>query len=156
MNAAILARIGNSAQSLEVRYPPVRAVVVTTTTPLSPLTGGPHAPALIPVAPVASQPPKTMPCLWLDVANTTRLVPLRVATRVENAGFVMEAKALARVAVQDGALDPDDPYAGTVFDACEDVVFQGKHYRVLQIDPVGHSFAVPVTYSVWLAGASKD
>jgi hypothetical protein len=100
-----------------------------------------------------------MPCLWLDTISLTSASRLGFGSDAVNfpaAGWVQGATAMARVLVDDAAVDPDDPSAGTKFDACEEVEFQGKRYRILQIDPISASFSLAYTYAVWLHGAVKQ
>jgi hypothetical protein len=71
-------------------------------------------------------------------------------------GWYADAEAVARVLVEDAALDATNPGAGTVFDGAADVTFMGQSYRVLAVRPIGSSFRLAVSYYVWLKGSTKQ
>jgi hypothetical protein len=121
---------------------------------VSPLTGPAPTTTVFPTAPTPVKPSVTVDCLWLDsyvsVAGTP--VDAIVTGRV---GWVQGATALARVAVADAALDPDNYAGDTIFTAADHVEFQGRRYKVIAVEPVAASFRLPVSYHVWLAGGNK-
>lgn len=161
LDAQLVDRIKKSTFELTVRYPPERAVAPAPApagAPLSPLTGPKTTPTLLPPAPVPAHPPVTMKCLWLDVASTLTTGDSPSIERLKQSavGLVEGATALARVLVEDAAVDPAKPFGKTVFDACEVVEFHERRYRVVRVDRVSRSFANPVTYSLWLAGSQVE
>jgi len=156
LNQRLLDRIRESDLALVVHYPVARVAATTGPgdgTPVNPLTGTETLiPFPDPVTP--AKPDVTLPCLWLD----SYLAVGRTSTSdwaVNRIGWVAGATAVARVAITDAALDSDMPFGDTVFTGAESVEFQGRHYRVVSVQPIGSSFRTPVTYLVWLTGAGK-
>lgn len=155
----LVRRIDASALTITVHYAPPRPSVTplggTASAPTNPMTGAPPTPTLVvTAAPDPEHPSVTMPCLWLDVAAARNATLTDDRLRVSLAGWVASATAQARVAVRDAALDEDNPWGGTVFDAAEYVTSQGRRYRVIGVEPIGASFSNPATYAVWLQGAA--
>lgn len=154
----LLARIAESEVQLSVHYAPARPPAAgsspSATRPANPLTGTIAPPKAIQPALEPAKPAVTMNCLWLDTASVGELT--RGATHQDEKGWLRGADALARVAISDAAVDPDQPNGATVFDDCEHVERDGRRFRVLKVEPVGPSFAAPCTYSVWLTGAVKQ
>jgi hypothetical protein len=105
-------------------------------------------------AAVPAKDPVTVSCLWTN--QTTGGPQLTDPTRYGPVAWVAEATAMARVTVEDAALDADAPYGGTIFDGAERVEYRGGRFRVLQVDPVGPGFAAPSTYAVWLTGVFQS
>jgi hypothetical protein len=161
VRTALLKRIDDSFLSITIHFPPPRATLTplggTATAPASPMTGAPVTPTLVPAAPAAPErDPVTMKCLWLDVAAARNATLTDDRLRATLGGWVETANAQARVAVRDAALDPDNPWAGTVFESAAYVEFQGRRYRVIGVDTIGTSFDRPATYAVWLEGATDQ
>lgn len=161
LQARVKERILASTETLTVHYPAARATVSgtapVTTTPVSPLL----APEATPVwlAPTEAEPVKpsvTMSCLWLDSYQglVSGLGDDRV--RVSRMAWRTEAHAVARVLVEDAALDPLDPQGDTVFSGADYVEYRGHRYQVLAVDPIGASMAAPASYYVWLQGAARQ
>jgi hypothetical protein len=157
IKARVTARIKESSHSLTLHYPPKRVGATGTgpmTRPANPLTGIVAAPSIDPTTPDPERDPVSMPCLWLDA--------ITVALQGRNQwnhlliGMVPGATAIARVLIEDAALDADAPEGGTEFERCSYVEHAGKRYRVLEVKPVGAGFYDPYTYYVWLVGAVKE
>lgn len=157
INQKVKARIEQSGLTLTVVYPPVRPVASGAspgTLPVNPLTGPAPADGVFITDPAGFQATVTLKCLWLD-ALTGREATDVVHTEVRNplqAGWAAGATAMARVLVEEAALDATNPYAGTKLDAADHVEFRGARFRIMQITPVGASFGPPTTYHVWLVG----
>jgi hypothetical protein len=157
LRTSLNARIDNSGHSITLNYPAVRPIVVAdapAVAPLSPLTGIRPQPALVQSPAVPANPPVTMTCLWLD-ADTMSIVETN-SRRVEQAGWVAQATALATVKVEDAAKNPDAPTRETIFDDIDFVEHDGQRFRVIKVSPVGSSFTKPFAYAVWLSGAAKQ
>lgn len=157
----VIRRITESPHQLTVHYPPLGPVVVgtgPTMGPLSPLTGPPPDPEVIPdEAPALSHAPVTLQCLWLDAyGNLVLAIQSEKIGLAGKLGWMAGANALARVLVREAALDPDDPWGDTVFTGAERVGFRGHDYHVMAVEPLSGSMGVPVTYYVWLRGATKQ
>lgn len=158
LNAALARRITDSIYELTVHYPPNRpapAGSTATSAPTSPLTGTRPTPTIYPATQTPSQPSVSMKCLWLD-SYVGDGASANAKISVNRVGWLAGAQALARVLVEDAAVDPDNPWGDTVFTACENVGFMMHRYKVLAIEPIGNSFAKPLTYHVWLHGAQKQ
>lgn len=157
VNARVKARIEGSGLTLRVVYPAVRPVATGSSPgalPVRPLTGPAPTDGVFVAEPAGYQTAVTLKCLWLD-ALTGREATDVVHTEPRKAfpgGWVVGATSMARVLVEEAALDPTNPYAGTHLDSCEYVEFRGARFKVVQVTPVGASFGPPITYHVWLAG----
>lgn len=155
LNARLLGRIADSPLSLTVVYPPAGPVatgVAPVPLPVSPLTG-PAPETTIVYADLTSDTvdPVTIPCLWYDRHSISA-----DQFTINSIGWRSDADALAVVAISEAAEDAADPNGDTIFSAALRVEHLGHHYRVLDWEPVGRGFSVPVTYYVWLAGAKKQ
>ncbi len=154
----LAARIRSSKVTLGVSYPELRAataIPVPTTAPVSPLTGPKTTSTLIPVDVTPAKPTVTgIPCLWLDSIVNSMRQSERINTELQ-VGWKQGADAMARVLIEDTALDAAAPYAGTVFDGADVIVAQGREWKLVAVEPIGHSFSEPFTYAVWLRGSTK-
>lgn len=156
LNEALARRIRDSVYEITVRYPPPRPAdtdVAPADAPVSPLTGPAPVQTVFPAAPVTTADPVTVRCLWLD-SYVNAGSPTKIS--VNRVGWLASAQALARVLVSDTAVDPENPWGDTIFTGAEAVDFMTMRYRVLAIEPIGSSFAKPLTYHVWLTGAQKQ
>lgn len=157
LNNRLAARIKSSAVSLDVIYPRIRVatpIAVPTTAPVSPLTGPKTTATLVPGTTTPAKPTvKGIPCLWLDATANAMQSRERINTDLDT-GWRAGAEAMARVLIADAALYPDAPYAGNVFDGSDSVVAHGKMWKVVAVEPIGHSFTAPTTYAVWLKGTA--
>jgi hypothetical protein len=152
---ALIERIRASVNTLEVFFAPARPVGTAgpVTRPASPATGVKPTVTLVATAPVGELEPLELKCLWLDAPVQQRSVG--GITRVE-AGWVDTADALARVIWCEAMVDEDSPEKGSWFDKAEYVLARGLRWRVIKTEPMGASFRLPHTLSVWLAGAAKQ
>ena len=142
-------RIRTANKRLTVHYPPARPPVGAP--PLNPLGGNDPITTL---APTPSRPPVTIPCEWFDAMNNTQLrLPYEDANRRQVA-WVQGATAMARVLMEDAALDPTKPYDTTVFTGAQYVEFEGERWDVVQTTPASSGFTPVLTYFVWLRTAS--
>lgn len=162
LKAQLAARIRASATTLTITYPPLRQQPVINTPemgeprPVSPLTGPRTTATMVPVEVTPAKPAVTdIKCLWLDAVVNAMQGREAIDTKLE-VGWRAEADAMARVLIEDTALDPDDPYGGTVFDGSDVVLCHGKRWKLVAVEPIGHSFTAPSTYAVWLRGSAKD
>lgn len=152
----ILQRIANSANSLTVHYPEARPVLPGSSPvdgPVNPLTGTAPTTAVYPTDPIPILPAITVQCLWLDSFKS--MGKTRNNITVENVGWRQGTDAVARVSIEDTALDATDPFGDTIFTGAEFVEFSGQRYDVVQVEPIAASFRAPVTYHVWLKGTVK-
>lgn len=156
-NRRVTARIKQSQLTLTVHYPAARPAGTGTApgaVPLSPLTGPLPTTQIIPSAVTESASPVTVPCLWTDMsAGGVGADLIRDEIRRFGPGWVEGSSAIARVCVEDAAVDPDVPFGRTIFTGCAYVDFEGKRFTVLTVKAPHPSFARPVSYYVWLTGA---
>lgn len=156
---SVLARIRDSGLTLSVVYPPTRPAATgasPASAPLSPFTGPVPTTVVVTTDPTPAKPSVSLKCLWLDTYGSVVQAVNADRIRTLNVGWMEGATALARVAVDDAALDPTKPLGDTVFTGAERVEFSGSRFRVLNVQPVGASFYAPYTYYVWLIGAVKQ
>lgn len=149
--ARLIKRIDESTHSLTVVFPAAR-VPATGTSPGStlpnPLLGPATTPTLVQADPAPMTPPVTMNCLWTAGLANDRTMGAKVDTH----GWHAEADAMARVKAEDAETAPGK----THFDACDHIEHDGRHFVVLQVNPVGPSFAPAHSYSVWLKTQRKQ
>lgn len=161
INARLAERVRNSSETLTVHYPvllaPVTGVAPIASTPVSPLLGPEETPVLLEaVEGTPSQDPVTLSCLWTD-AYGNLVVDVRGEVRkAGELGWYANADALARVLVEDAAVDADKPWGDTVFEASAYVEHAERRFVVLAVEPVGASMGPPVSYYVWLRGGTKQ
>lgn len=153
---ALLRRIHQSDNVLEVHFPPVRPVTAATgpaARPLSPLTGPRPTRSLTAAEPAPETESKGIRCLWLDAPLSERM---QGGTTRPNSGWIDGADALARVAYTDAMVDLEALDKGSWFDKALYVLFRGIRWRVVKVEPMGAGFRQPHSLSVWLAGANKQ
>lgn len=152
LRAALANRIRTSDATLDVHYPPARPAPALS--PAASLLTGPRQPLSLLVAPVVEDRPPVcgIKCLWDDLQRITNQ---RDRAVYESVGWVEGAHAYVRVLVADTALNPANPYDGTIFDDMAYITHVGRRYRRLQTDPIGNSFSPPYTYALWLHGAAN-
>lgn len=155
----LLQRIAQSEHALTVVYPPGKPAAIGVspgTGPVSPLTGPTQTLQAIATPPTPAKPSVTVQCLWYDafLGGVGQLNQARVD--VGPVGWVQGAECLARVDIQDAAIDAQDPSGNTIFTGADYVTHFGHHYRVMSVIPVGAGFIQPYTYYVWLQGATKQ
>lgn len=153
MQAQLLARIEASPHQLTIHYPAARVGAtgaVPFAQPASPLTGPPVATVVPTPDSVGAIPDVVLACLWYD-RDALRAQP---DFKQLSVGWSENVRAVARVAVQDAALDPALPWGGTKFDSAEYVIYNqtGFRYRVETVKAVSASFLLPVSYLVVLTG----
>lgn len=150
--AQITKRINESANSLTVVFPAAR-VPATGTSPGSTLPNpllGPatSTPTLVQPDRTPMHAPVTMKCLWQFGQANDRFM----GSKFDAQGWHAEADALARVTVADAETAPGK----THFDACDHVEFNGRHFVVIQVNPMGPGFAAAHSYSIWLKTQRKQ
>lgn len=156
VEAQILKRIKDSVNTLTVHYPEARPVLTGNTPvtgPSSPLTGPVPTTTVYPGTPVPTSPAVTVSCLWLDSYSAMGKAANNMI--VQAIGWKQGTDAVARVSIEDTALDSTVPLGDTIFTGASHVEFSGQDYDVVQIEPVASSFTVPATYHVWMKGAIK-
>jgi len=159
VRASVLARIRNSGLTLVVVYPPGRPAATGSSpapAPISPFTGPAPTTTVVVSDPTPAKPSVSLKCLWLDTYGSVVQAVNADRMRALTVGWLEGATALARVAVDEAALDPAKPLGDTVFTDAERVEFGGSRFRILSVQPVGASFYAPYTYYVWLVGAVKQ
>jgi hypothetical protein len=142
-------RIAESAHSVTVVFPAARVPAAGTSpgsTLANPLLGPPTTQTLVGADPTPMKPSVTMQCIW-----TSGVANLASAT-LDRHGWHSEADAMARV----DSIDAETAPGKTHFDACDHVEHDGRHFVVLQVQPVGPGFAPPHSYSVWLKTQRKQ
>lgn len=158
LKASLRKRINEGKQELTVHYPPARTAPTGTAPGLStglvsPLTGVVSQPTLVQQEITPAKDPVTMKCIWTD---RTSLMVSMDNRAVQQLGWIESARAMARVLVEDAAIDPDEPSKGTIFVDASYVEHEGRRFRVLQIDPIGIGTLAAYSYAVWLIGAEKQ
>jgi hypothetical protein len=154
----MLRRIRESRHRLTVVYPPLRVAATGTApaaVPLSPLTGPLQPQALIPPDPAEPTKPQVegVPCLWYDVHAVTAWTDAIDRRQFNASGWRQGAHALACVAVDATAIDPDKPYGPTVFDDCDHLLHNETTYRIVELERYNAGDALPYLYYLWLATA---
>ena len=154
LQRALKARIAASVHTLTVVYPPARQAVDGASpgpAPLNPFLGAPPpTPHIAPDTAPTVAPNVTVKCLWLD--GQTVSASQRHQAVVERMGWYADADAVARVLASDVVTAPGQ----TCLDACDHVEHGGRHYVVLNVAPLGASFAEPVSYTVWLKTVQRQ
>lgn len=141
----ILKRIDESANSITVVFPSARTPATGTSpgaTLVNPLRGPAIPHSITGADPTPTRDPVTMKCLFQGGLANDRTM----AAKLTEYGWDGEADAMARVKATDAETAPGKTY----FDACDHVEVNGRHYTVLQVQPVGPGFAGTHSYSVWL------
>lgn len=159
LNRRVASRIRGSKLTLTVQYPAARPAATGTapgSLPVSPLTGPAPTTQVIPGPITPSKPAVGMSCLWTDMVSAVGTDLARDPINRFPAGWVEGASAVARVLVEDAALDVTNPHGQTVFTGCSHVEFAGKRFTVLSVKVPHASFDIPVSYYVWLVGASEQ
>lgn len=156
IHAALKRRIEGSPHQVTVVYPAVRPVLTgfpPTTAPVGPLTGPKEQPAAVPgTTPTASKPPVTVRCLWYDAYGNFVISMQGDQVRSDRIGWRADANALARVLVEDAALDPAVAPGDTIFKGALYVEHLGRRYEVVAVDPIGSGDQPAYCYHVWLQG----
>lgn len=159
LNERLLARLDGSGLTITVHYPAVRPIATGSSpavTVINPLTGPAPTTAVVDVPSTPIKAPVTLKCLWTDSMMSVRTSLNDGEIAVEQTGWLAGADAAVRVRVSEAAINTNDPYGDTVFTGCDHIEFNGHHYEVLAVKPVGPSFRVPITYYVWVKGANKQ
>lgn len=159
VNRRVVERIRSSQYSLTVHYPPARPAATGTApgqTLLSPLTGPVVTTDVVSSDPTPSQPPVTLACLWLDMTTSVSSALGGAPMHRYAWGWIEGSEAVARVTIEDAALDVNVPFGDTVFTGAAYVEFQGKRYTVLGVGVPHSGFGAPATYYVSLIGANKQ
>jgi hypothetical protein len=144
----LVARIATSAHSLIVHFPAARPSVSGNTVSgptVNPLTGGIVTPTLQAVVPAPALPAVTMQCLWYANVRTDDLKRQRISEGPK--GWNSEVDSLAQVVATDAVQG-----SGTIFDSCDYVEHEGKHYAVAGVTAMSAGFATTHSYYVWLKG----
>lgn len=149
----LAARIAQSEHSVTIIFPAARTPVDGTVAdaPLNPFAGTSlPAPKLLEAPTTPIRAPLTLKCLWLDSPSSATAQSRQNV--VEKLGWYADSDAVARVLASDIVTAPGQ----TCFDACDHVEHLGRHFVVLHVTPLGSSFAVPSSYTVWLKTARRQ
>jgi hypothetical protein len=153
LQARLRARVEQSPHRLIVVWAPAAPVV--TSTPTNPF-GPQPTPSVIQTPPTPARPAVTLRCLWADGVAQGDLERAAERAMRREVGWYTEATAVARVLVSEAAIDPANPWAGTIFDTAHHVEFRNQRFDVVQWTPVSAGDLTPITYAIWVRGAQQQ